>query len=72
MIGPFDLSKELWREYQFGAVVYQIDAPLKAWLGTTTHRILDSEGIVHCVPRPGLDGCVLRWKPRDANNPVQF
>jgi hypothetical protein len=39
---------------------------------TTTHRVADIDGIVHCVPAPGEYGCVLRWQPRDAKEPVQF
>ena len=27
---------------------------------------------VHCLPAPGERGCVLRWQPRDVNEPVQF
>lgn len=30
------------------------------------------EGIVHCVPAPGFQGCVLRWKSKDSNKPVEF
>jgi hypothetical protein len=69
---PKDISKELWREYDFGGRVYRIDAPKQLWIGTTTHRVLDSAGVVHCAPAPGIDGCVLRWQSREASEPVQF
>lgn len=67
-----DLSKELWREYDFGGRVYRIDEPVSLWIGKTTHRVLDAAGIVHCTPAPGEGGCVLRWCPRDSAEPVQF
>lgn len=67
-----NLSAELWREYDFGGRVYRIDAPTTLVVGTTTHRVIDGVGVVHCVPAPGVDGCVLRWMPRDSTNPIQF
>ena len=68
---PRDITPEQWREYDFGGRVYRIDAPVTLWAGLTTHRVLDKAGVVHCVPRPGVDGCALRWMPRDATAPVQ-
>lgn len=70
----FDISDESWREYDFGGRVYKIDLPETLYLSEsgTTHRVLDSKGIVHCVPAPGHLGCALRWKPVDPDNPVQF
>ena len=67
-----DITAELWREYDFGGRVYRIDEPAALVVGTTTHRVIDSHGLVHCVPSPGVNGCVLRWQPRDAAAPVQF
>lgn len=81
-----DLSGEEWREYQFHslgepdkAIVYRITSPVTLFLKKypdgkcgTTHRVLDAEGVVHLVPAIGLLGCVVRWKPKDSNNPVQF
>jgi hypothetical protein len=69
---PKDLTKEAWREYEFSDRVYRIEAPRQLFIGTTTHRVLDAAGVVHCVPAPGQQGCVLRWKPKDASEPVQF
>lgn len=66
------LRAESIREYDFGGRVYQIIYPQKLYIGTTTHRVVDSKGIVHCVPAPGQQGCVLRWYPRDKTKPVQF
>ena len=67
-----DLTQEEYREYDFGGRVYRIVAPWTLIVGTTTHRVLDSHGIVHCVPAPGYHGCVLRWSPKDVTKPVQF
>lgn len=55
---------EEWREYDFGGRVYRIDKPVSVEFRTdsTTHRVTDSDGIVHCVPAPGHCDCVLRWK----------
>ena len=59
---PRDISVEEWREYDFGGRVYRITRPKALYIGTTTHRVLDHEGTIHCVPAPGYHGCVLRWK----------
>lgn len=71
---PKNLKDEKYREYDFyGRVTaYRIENPVSLFVGATTHRIVDKEGIVHCVPAPGFHGCVLRWKPRDGANPVAF
>ena len=55
---------EEWREYDFGSRVYRIESPVSVQFrtGGSTHRITGSDGIVHCVPAPGVGGCVLRWK----------
>jgi hypothetical protein len=66
------LTDEVWREYDFGGRVYLIENPAELFVGNTTHRVVDTDGIVHCVPAPGHNGCVLRWKPRDPSKPVQF
>lgn len=54
---------EAWREYDFSGRVYRIEAPAKVQFKATgsTHRVTDSAGVVHCVPAPGFNGCVLRW-----------
>lgn len=71
---PKDLTAEAHREYDLGDRTYRVVAPQKLWIGTTTHRVLDADGIVHCVPFPVAGGrtVVLRWEPRDAASPVQF
>lgn len=69
-----DITCELWREYDFSGRIYRIENPKQLFWrdGGTTHRIVDSDGIVHCVPAPGFFGCILRWKSIDANKPVEF
>jgi hypothetical protein len=72
---PRDISTEEWREYEFGdgrivyRIVYRIENPKTLYVGSTTHRVVDGSGVAHCVPAPGHQGCVLRWK---ANPPVSF
>jgi len=55
---------EEWREYDFDGRIYRIADPVSVEFreGSTTHRVTDAAGIVHCVPAPGQQGCVLRWK----------
>jgi hypothetical protein len=54
--------------------VYRINNPKKLFVrdGGITHSVVDSEGIVHCVPTVGYLGCVLRWKNPDGEPPVNF
>lgn len=54
---------EEWREYDFSGRVYRIVKPafIEFRPGGDTHRVTDASGIVHCVPAPGANGCVLRW-----------
>lgn len=67
-----DITTEAWREYDFGGRIYRIDNPKALIVGASTHRVIGGDGLVHCVPAPGVQGCVLRWQPRDAKDPVQF
>ena len=70
----YDLSDEQWREYDWGGRIYRIYEPVCLYIrpGGTTHRVIDRNGVVHCVPTVGVQGCVLRWKVRDGRNPVAF
>lgn len=67
-----DISHELWREYEFGGTTYRINSPKELYVGSTTHRVVDSEGVAHCCPAPGEHGCVVRWKNPDGTPPVNF
>jgi hypothetical protein len=73
-VKQFDLTVESWREYDFGGRVYRIDSPITLYLkdGSSHHRVLDALGIIHCLPAPGVNGCVLRWQSQDPNKPVAF
>jgi len=61
------IANEIWREYDFGGRVYRINLPSKIRfrVSGTTHRVLDSEGVVHCAPAPGFCGCVVRWAKKE-------
>lgn len=74
IIAEHDISCEVYREYDFGGRVYRIDNPVSLFLreGGTTHRVMDRNGVVHCVPAPGNSGCVLRWLNENTANPVRF
>jgi hypothetical protein len=60
-----DTRSESWREYVFGpnhdVIIYRINKPRRLYVGKTTHRVVDADGITHCVPAPGYHGCVIRW-----------
>jgi hypothetical protein len=64
LIGPLDISDEKWREYDFNGRTYRIEGPVELYLrvGGTTHRVVDRNGVTHCVPMPGVGDCVLRWQ----------
>jgi hypothetical protein len=68
------LTCEEYREYDFGGRVYRINSPVTLTIrdGGETHRVLDAEGIVHCVPKPGVAGCVLRWKDHTDAAPESY
>jgi hypothetical protein len=69
-----ELSNVIWREYEFGDTVYRINNPVALYTHSngTTHRILDAEGIVHIVPAPGINGCIVRYKKKEGVEPVRF
>lgn len=55
-------------------VIYRIINPVLLYIrpGGTTHRVVDSDGVAHCVPAVGLLGCVIRWKNPEKSEPVNF
>ena len=69
-----DISQEEWREYDFGGRTYRIEFPETLYFrpGGETNRVVDSDGVVHCVPFPGVRGCVLRWKNKAGEPEVVF
>lgn len=76
--GPIDLRCERYREYaNADGSVYRISDPLALYYreGGSTHRVVDKQGVVHCVDYPaGLNGSIvaLRWVNRDKRVPVNF
>lgn len=74
LIGPLNLTVEEWREYDFAGRTYRITAPASLYYrkGGSTHRVVDASGVAHCVPAPGVNGCVLRWKNIGGKDPVSF
>jgi hypothetical protein len=64
LVGPLNIAEEEYREYDFAGRVYRITAPKELYFrpGGSTHRVVDQGGVTHCLPAPGVDGCVLRWK----------
>lgn len=69
-----DISTELYREYDFSGRVYRIDNPQTLFYrnGGSTHRVVDSNNVAHCLPAPGVQGCALRWLNKDVTVPVNF
>lgn len=67
LLGPYNVSDEEWREYEWlvgsQRYTYRIKRPVKLFFRQrgTTHRVVDRDRLVHCVPAPGHLGCVLRW-----------
>jgi hypothetical protein len=57
---------EEWREYDFSGRVYRITNPtlIQFRPGGATHRVTDSNGVVHIVPAPGQGDCVVRFRGR--------
>ena len=77
-IKRYELNNVVWREYEFdgaaGRVTYRIEEPTDFYWapGHTTHRVVDSLEIVHIVPAPGENGCVVRYLKRIGERPVEF
>lgn len=69
-----DISHEEWREYDFGGRIYRIESPQTVYFrqGGETNRVVDVNGVAHCVPFPGVRACVLRWKNKDGEPEVVF
>jgi len=75
----YDISCERWREYSFGEDedtlrVVTIMTPQKLFISASgsTHRVLNSDGVITCVPAPGRNLCVLSWLAKDSDKPVAF
>lgn len=57
---------EDWREYDFEGRVYRIEKPASVEFrpNGSSHRVTGQDGIVHVVPAPGFQGCVMRFSGR--------
>lgn len=59
-----DVRTEKYREYDIPGrkEAYRINDPVELYFrsGGSTHRVVDANGIAHCLPAPGVAGCVLR------------
>jgi len=73
-----DLKKELFRRYEWidpvtgNLMLHEIQEPQVVYLGNTTHRILDTNGLVHFVPSIGYFGCVLVTQNKDQSKPCNW
>ena len=69
-----DCGNEAWREYDFGGRVYRIENPVGVYHrpGGSTHRVVTADNVAHCVPAPGVNGCVLRWTGKDGTAGVTW
>lgn len=74
--GPKDLTCEIYREYDYpSGRVYRISDPVALYYrdGGSTHRVVDSKGVVHCVTfGKYAEDVVLRWVNRLPTSPVNF
>ena len=76
----YDISKEMWREYKWVDPItgnfcsHRIENPKSLFYekGHTTHRIVDSFNVAHCIPAVGYFGCIVFWKNIDESKPVNF
>lgn len=55
-------------------ITYRINRPTLLFIrpGGTTHRVVDFDGVAHCVPAVGLLGCIIRWANPKDSDPVNF
>lgn len=71
-----DISIEQFREVVLqNNTVYRINNPIMLVVrkGGSTHRVVDSDGVVHCYAAPELGKTVIRWKNRDnEGRPIIF
>jgi hypothetical protein len=73
LIGPLNISTEVYREYiQPDGSRYIIQSPLALFMrtGGTTHRVVVEDGTVHCVPVG--PSTVIVWRNRNIFDPVNW
>ena len=57
-----DISSEEWREYEFDNKVVHLDGPLALNVSNNGHRVIDSEGVSHYIPKGWIH---LSWKGKE-------
>ena len=75
-----DISCEEYREYEFvsdnpgSRLIYRIDRPqvLVMRNGGATNRVIDAEGVAHCIHFNPHCAVVLRWKNWPEQSSVMF
>lgn len=69
-----ELPDYLWREYDFEGRVYRIDNPVALYTvpNGTTHRVEDTNGMMHIVPAVGVNGCIVRYQKKDGAPKTTF
>jgi hypothetical protein len=70
-----DLTGERSREYVLSdGSCYTIQNPVALITreGGTTHRVVDQNGKVHCIPFGKGQPTIVTWVPRDLTKPVAF
>lgn len=75
-LNKFDVSCEEYREYFLidSGHTYRINNPKSLYIrkGGNTHRVVDSDGVTHCVLSPETGRSVLRWKNKADQKDVVF
>ena len=62
----YDISSELWRKYRFpNNEILTIQSPLHLHIGSNGHRVYDSEGISHYIPKGWIHLC---WESREGSS----
>lgn len=69
-----DVSDESWREVDTSLGTYRIENPVTLVIrkGGSTHRVVDSSGVVHCYAAPETGKSIIRWKARGRKAPLTF
>lgn len=70
-----DISTEEVRVYETAGIgEYRIAQPVGVYLreGGTTHRVVDRQGVCHCIAFPNEGRTVLRWQNKDLTVPCNW
>ena len=70
-----DISDELWREVHLSSgLKLRIDNPATLIIrkGGSTHRVVDSDGVVYCYVAPETGHSYIKWMARPSKPAVRF